>query len=298
MPSPRRRALFALVGTGALFVREARRTASIADPMQRAAAVRRKVAVATWTAPTEGKLMTRIVVDAAPLQEYVARRRSEGAKGLTLMHVLGAAAARAAAEQPAANSRVRGGRIVPFEDVSVGFAVDIGLGTDLAPCKVSGADRLTPEQIATQVWEGVRALRSGTDEGFTTSTKVAAVVPTFLMRPMLLATSYLLGGWGLPVLGQQGNPLGSVFISNVAPLGVEEVFLAPVPFARTPVYISLGTVTERAVVRDGKVVAVPQFTLCLTGDHRLVDGVQCAMFFDALTRRLADPDGLDKIPSS
>ena len=46
--------------------------------------------------------MTRIVVDAAPLQEYVARRRADGAKGLTLMHVVGAAAGRAAAEQPQA----------------------------------------------------------------------------------------------------------------------------------------------------------------------------------------------------
>jgi pyruvate dehydrogenase E2 component (dihydrolipoamide acetyltransferase) len=83
-----------------------------------------------------------------------------------------------------------------------------------------------------------------------------------------------------------------VFISNVAPLGVEEVFLAPLPFARTPVYISLGVVTDRPVVRDGVVQVVPQFTLCLTGDHRLVDGVQCAVYFDALKRYLADPETL------
>jgi pyruvate dehydrogenase E2 component (dihydrolipoamide acetyltransferase) len=112
------------------------------------------------------------------------------------------------------------------------------------------------------------------------------------MRPMMMVTSTWLGGLGRPLLGQQGNPLGSIFISNVAPLGVEEVFLAPLPFARTPVYISLGTVTDRAVVRDGAVVVVPQFTLCLTGDHRLVDGVQCAIYFDALKRLLADPEQL------
>ncbi len=237
--------------------------------------------------------MTRIVVDAAPLQEYVARRRAEGAKGLTLMHVLGAAAGRAAAEQPQANARVRGGRVVPFKDVSVGFAVDIGQGTDLAPCRVEHADVLSPAEIANEVWRGVKALRDGTDPGFNTSTKVAAFMPAPLMRPMMLVTSYLLGGWGVPVLGQKGNPLGSVFISNVAPLNVEEVFLAPVPFARTPVYISMGIVTDRPVVRDGVVAIVPQFTLCLTGDHRLVDGVQCAMFFEALKARLRDPDSLD-----
>ncbi|MCW2501616.1 MAG: 2-oxo acid dehydrogenase acyltransferase [Frankiales bacterium] len=292
MPSPRRAALLAAVGTAGLVVREARRAAAIRDPAARAQAVRRKVAVATWSPATEGRLMTRLVIDAAPVQAYVASRRAAGAKGLTIMHVVGAAAARAMRAVPEANTRVRAGRIVPFEDVSVGFAVDIGQGTDLAPCKVGGADRLTPAQIATEVWKGVAALRAGTDPGFNTSTTVAAYLPTALMRPMMRATSTLLGGWGLPVLGQQGNPLGSVFISNVAPLGIEEVFLAPVPFARTPVYLSLGVVTDRPVVRDGAVTAVPQFTLCLTGDHRLVDGVQCALYFDALKRLLADPDQL------
>jgi pyruvate/2-oxoglutarate dehydrogenase complex dihydrolipoamide acyltransferase (E2) component len=47
------------------------------------------------------------------------------------------------------------------------------------------------------------------------------------------------------------------------------------------------------VVRDGAIVAVPQFTLCLTGDHRLVDGVQCAFFFEALKRHLVNPELLD-----
>lgn len=290
MPSPTRSALLAALALGGLVAREARRNAAIEDPAARAQAVRRKVAVATWSAPTEGRLMTRLVIDAAPVQAYVDSRRAAGAKGLTIMHVVGAAAAQAVRAVPAANARVLGSRIVPFDEISVGFAVDIGQGTDLAPCKVGRADTLTPAEIATEVWTGVKALRAGAHDGFNTSTRVAAYTPGVLMKPMMRATSLLLGGLGVPVLGQPGNPLGSVFISNVAPLGVEEVFLAPLPFARTPVYISLGVVTDRPVVREGSLVVVPQFTLCLTGDHRLVDGVQCAIYFDALKRLLADPE--------
>ncbi|HUR50529.1 MAG TPA: 2-oxo acid dehydrogenase subunit E2 [Mycobacteriales bacterium] len=290
MPNPRRTAVLASLALGGLVAREARRTAAIADPAERAQAVRRKLAVATWRAPSEGRLLTRLPIDAGPVQAYVDSRRAAGAKGLTIMHVVGAAAARALNSIPAANARVLGSRIVPMDDVSVGFAVDIGQGTDLAPCKVAGADRLTPAEIANEVWAGVAALRSGSDKGFNTSTRVAACVPGVLMKPLAMATSVVLGGLGLPLLGQQGNPLGSVFVSNLAPLGVEEAFLAAVPFARTPVYISLGVVTDRPVVRDGAVAVVPQFTLCLTGDHRLVDGVQCAIFLDALKRFLADPE--------
>ena len=292
MTTRRRVALLTSLAAGTLVAREAQRNAAHPDPGARTAAVRRKVAVATWAAPTEGRLMTRIVIDADPVLDYVARRRAEGAKGLTPMHVLGAAAGRALRVVPEANARVRAGRAVPFDDAAVGFAVDIGQGTDLAPVKVVGADVMTPAQIATQVWAGVKALRDGTDPGFSRSTRAAAVMPALAMKPLMKVSDLILGALGLPLLGQDGNPLGAVFISNVAPLGVEEVFLAPVPFARASVYISLGTITERAVVRDGQVVAVRQFTLCLTGDHRLVDGVQCAFFFDALVGLLKDPERL------
>jgi len=264
--------------------------AATADP----AATRRKVAIATWRPSREGRLMTRLVVDADPVLDYVAARRAEGAKGLTSMHVLGAAAARALIDVPTANARVLGGRLVAFDGVAVGFAVDIGRGTDLAPVKVDDAETLTPAQIATEVWRGVKALRAGTDEGFQRSARIAAAVPTALMRPLIAASSLVLGGLGLPLLGQRGHPLGAVFISNVAAFGVEEVFLAPVPFARAHVYISLGVVSERPVVRDGAVVAVRQFTLCMTGDHRIVDGVQCAVYFAAMLDLLAHPERLDR----
>jgi len=265
------------------------RAAGSADPT----AVRRKIAVATWRAPREGRLLTRLVVDADPVLEYVRTRRAAGAKGLTPMHVLGAAAARALTLVPSANARVLAGRLLPFDGVAVGFAVDIGDGTDLAPVKVDHAERCTPAEIATLVWEGVRALREGTDAGFRRSARVAAAVPTLLMRPAVAAASLVVGGLGLPLLGQPGHPLGSVFISNLAPLGIEEAYLAPVPFARAHVYLALGAVTERPVVRQGAVVPVRQFTLCLTGDHRIVDGVQCGRYLAALQELLAGPDVLD-----
>lgn len=287
MPSRRAVALSGLVAA----VAGARwRAAGRADPT----AVRRKIAVATWRAPMEGRLLTRLVVDADPLLDYVTERRAAGARGLTVMHVLGAAAARALLVVPEANARVLAGRVVPFDGVAVGFAVDVGRGTDLAPVTVRDADRLTPAALATEVWRGVQAVREGRDEGFRLSTRVAAATPVPLMRPLLALSSLVLGGLGLPMLGQQGHPLGSIFISNVAPLGVEEVFMAPIPFARAHVYIALGTVTERPVVRDGAVVPVRQLTLSLTGDHRIVDGVQCAVYFARLLELLADPAALDE----
>ncbi len=279
-----------LTGLAAVAAAARWRAAAGADPVD----VRRKIAIATWRAPREGRLMSRVEIDADPVLDYVAERRGQGAQGLSVMHVVGAAAARAFDAVPGANSRVLGGHLVPFPDISVGFAVDIGRGTDLAPLKIPAADRLTPAELATEVWHGVRALREGRDAGFRRSGRIAAALPTPPMRPVLAVGSLVLGGLGRPLLGQPGHPLGSVFVSNIAPLGVEEVFMAPIPFSRAHVYIALGATTERPVVRDGAVVPARQFTLCFTGDHRIVDGVQAALYVNRVRELLTQPDVLDR----
>ncbi len=282
----------ALTGLAAAYAAARWRSATWADPAE----VRRKIAVATWRPAKEGRIMARVVVDADPLLDYVEQRRAAGLSGLTVLHVVGAAAARAVSAVPEANSRVFGGRLVPFPDVSVGFAVDVGNGRDLAPLKVSQADRLTPAGIATELRRGVRALRQGDHPGWQVSTRIAAAVPAPLMRPLLGVSSLVLGGLGLPLLGQPGHPLGTVFISNVGSFGLDEVFMAPVPFARAHLYLALGSVSERPAVRNGQVVAVRQLTLSLTGDHRIVDGAQAAAYIDRLRSLLAEPDVLDVPP--
>lgn len=286
-----RAAAVALAGAGAGvagagFAGRARwRAAAHADP----GATRRTVAVATWRAPREGRIMTRLVVDAAPVEAYVANQRAQGHR-LTVMHVVGAAAGRGLRAVPEMNARVLAGRAVRHGDVAVGFAVDVD-GRDLAPVKIPRADELSPVEIAAQVWRGVEALRSGQDPG-RRSSRIAAALPVALVRPLLAGSSLVLGGLSVPLLWQQGSPLGAALISNVAPLGMEEAFLAPVPFARSALYIALGTTSERPVVRGGQVVVARQFTLSVTGDHRLVDGVHCGRFFDVLLAALADPQAL------
>jgi pyruvate dehydrogenase E2 component (dihydrolipoamide acetyltransferase) len=50
--------------------------------------------------------------------------------------------------------------------------------------------------------------------------------------------------------------------------------------------LSIGRVAERAVVRDGEIVARPTGTIAVTFDHRVVDGARAAEFGLAVIRRL------------
>ena len=56
--------------------------------------------------------------------------------------------------------------------------------------------------------------------------------------------------------------------------------------------LSIGRIAPRPVVRDGQVVIRPMGTVCVTFDHRVVDGARAAEFGLAVIRRLEDPSAL------
>ena len=98
---------------------------------------------------------------------------------------------------------------------------------------------------------------------------------------------------GRPAFGQPGFPLGTAFVSNVGTVGLDEAFLAPLPFARTPVYLAVGAIRERALVVDGEIVVRPTTVLVATADHRLGDGSHAGEMVAGMKRLIADPTLMD-----
>ncbi len=81
---------------------------------------------------------------------------------------------------------------------------------------------------------------------------------------------------------------GSTFtISNMGMLGVESF----TPIINWPecAILGVGRVAERAVVRDGQIVARPTLWLSLTFDHRIVDGAPAARFLSRVRQLLESP---------
>lgn len=68
---------------------------------------------------------------------------------------------------------------------------------------------------------------------------------------------------------------GAAVVSSPAKYGVDAIGATWV----WPVGVSFGLVKQRAVVRDGQVVARPTFTLTLSFDRRMMAGAQAARFF-------------------
>ena len=260
---------------------------------RRRPSVRRKLAVATWRAPKEGRLHARMAVDATAVLDYCARQRAATGVPVTPAAVVGVAFQRAVEQVPAFHNRVVFGRIVPFPAYDVAFAVDIEGGDDLAPTKVRDADTKSVVDVARELAAGAERLRARADRDFQTTNGIARLVPWFLLRPMLSLASVLNGGIGVRAFGQPAHPLGSLFITNIGSFGLDEGYVAPVPLARVPLYICVGAVSDAPMAVDGQVVVRPQIVLTATADHRLVDGAHAAKLARFVRGALADPDSLD-----
>ena len=256
--------------------------------------VRRKIAVATWRAPREGRLHARMAVDATAVLDYCRRRRAESGVQVTPGLVVGMAFARGVLEVPAFLNRVVFGRIVPFATQDVAFAVDIGEGDDLAPTKVRNADTKTVVEVGRELEAGAARLRARQDSDYETTSGIARAVPWFALRPMLAAASVLNGGIGVRAFGQPAHPLGSLFVTNIGSFGLDEGYVAPVPLARVPLYVCVGAVSDAPMAVDGQVVVRPQVVMTATADHRLVDGAHAAKLARCVRRALATPELLDE----
>lgn len=254
---------------------------------------RRRIAVATWRASTDGRIYARSSIDATALLAYADQTRASTDVDVTVTHVVGAALGRVLRNVPEVRARVVFGRIVPFPTCDVGFAVNIADGGDLAPHKVEAADTKSPVDIARELTAGVDMLRAGRGGDHRRSSAIVRRLLTVALRPGMWLAGVLVGGLGVSAFGQPRWPLGAAFVSNVGSLGLDEAYLAPVPFARAPLYVAIGAIRDTPAVVDGDVVVRPCFSLVATADHRLIDGAHAGRIATTLRELLADPHQLD-----
>lgn len=80
---------------------------------------------------------------------------------------------------------------------------------------------------------------------------------------------------------------GSFTISNLGMFEVDS-FTAIVNPPETCI-LAVGSIAQRPVVKDGQIVARPMMNLCLSYDHRIIDGAPAARFLQCVKHYLENP---------
>jgi pyruvate/2-oxoglutarate dehydrogenase complex dihydrolipoamide acyltransferase (E2) component len=234
----------------------------------------RKLAVHTWSPPRDPSTYALVDVRMDAALAYCERLRRETGVHVTVTHLTVHGVALALKQFPQMNGIVARGRIMLRDSVDIFMQVATSGGTELSGFKVTNADQKTPLEIARAADERVARIRARRDQQVERTKSVLDRVPARLLGPMMRAISYLIYDRDLDLsrFGVVKDEFGTAMVSNVGVFGIRAAFGPIVPFSRTPMVVLMGAVEDRVVAENGRPVVRPMMTLCVTLDHRFMDG--------------------------
>jgi len=190
------------------------------------------------------------------------------------------ACALALRRHPWMHSMIRGRKVVEPANVEIGISV--ASKESVTPVVViSDPDKKSLVEIGQELRERSRGARKWQEDSINTMRRYGRFIPAALRT--LMARLFMRSQRA------RRHLVGTFQITSVAGRGIE--IAAPFVLTSTTL-LSLGHITERAVVVDGKVEAKLCVYIAILPDHRLVDGGRAWEFLSDVRALLEEPSSL------
>jgi pyruvate/2-oxoglutarate dehydrogenase complex dihydrolipoamide acyltransferase (E2) component len=263
----------------------------------------RKIALGTWRTTYDPSVYGSLTLRMDRALEYIEAFRAATGRRLTVTHLMARAAAAVFERVPDANALLRFGRIYRRRRIGVFFQVatqDPETGKiDLSGAKIDQPQEKTLVEICDELQTRFEATRKDKDKDLAKSRNLFKRLPVPAIPALLELTSFASYTLNLDLrwAGIPRDAFGSVMITNVGALGLEEAYVPLVPYSRVPLLIAMGAVKDAPVIDNGEVVVAKTMKLCATFDHRLLDGAHAAAMARTMRAWIEDPFGhFDPIP--
>lgn len=269
----------------------------------------RKLALGTWSMPSSPAAYGMLDLDCEAALAWCARAREASGEKVTLTHLVGKAVAVAIASAPETNGFASFGRLMLRDTVDVFFQVaffdrDAGAAekgerearkdANLAGAKVARADAKSVVDVARELRERAHAIRTRERDATVRATKMMGGMPGPL-RSMVARFGAFLSfdlGWNLSRIGIPFDPFGSCMVTNVGVFGIEMAWAPLIPYARTPICVTLGAIRTAPTVVGDAIVPRKRVSLGVVFDHRVMDGYHAGVMTRRFQEIFADPDGV------
>jgi pyruvate dehydrogenase E2 component (dihydrolipoamide acetyltransferase) len=255
----------------------------------------RKIALGTWRTTYDPSVYGSLTLRMDAALAYIDAFRVATGRRLTLTHLMARAAAAVFEEVPDANALLRFGRIYRRRKIGVFFQVamqDPETGKiDLSGAKLDEPQTKTLVEICDELQGRFERVRKNSDQDLAKSRNLFKRLPVRAIPALLELTSFASYTLNLDLAwaGIPRDAFGSVMITNVGALGLEEAFVPLVPYSRVPLLIAMGAVRDTPVVEAGQIVIRKTMQLCATFDHRLLDGAHAAAMARTMRAWIEDP---------
>jgi pyruvate dehydrogenase E2 component (dihydrolipoamide acetyltransferase) len=256
----------------------------------------RRISLHMWRRPRDPTVYGNLDIDMSRALAYLGEANdAQAASGrsarVTVTHLVTKAIAKAVREFPDANAIVSRRWLYRRRTVDVYCQVATDGGSDLSGLKIADADSKSALDIAEEMQARVENVLSHRDRGSERTKSAVARVPHFLLGVVLRFVEFLTYDLFLDLerFGIEFDQFGSAMVSNVGSFGIGHGLAPLVPASRVPIVLLVGEIVERAVVRDGQIMAAPGMNVGCTFDHRLIDGYQAGQMARVVKEALHDP---------
>lgn len=255
----------------------------------------RKMALGTWHTAYDPSVYGSLTLRMERAEAYLDRFRRATGKRVTFSHMMAKAAGAALQAMPDANAILRLGSIYLRDRIGVFFQVVLE-DPITGEIDLSGATIFEPEQktllaIVDEFQERTARVRGGSDRK-DAARNIFRRAPSFAIGPILDAVGFF--GYTLNLdlekLGVPNDAFGSIMITNIGTLGLEEAYPPLVPYSRVPIVMAMGAIHDAPVVENGAVVPGRVMKVCATFDHRVLDGAHAAIMVRTLRSWMEDPE--------
>lgn len=255
----------------------------------------RRVALSSWKTVGDPSVYGSLTLHVDKALAYLEEFREVTGLRLTMTHLVGKALAGVIEEMPDANAVLRWGKIYLREDINLFFHVAMrdpdNEEIDLSGTVIQHTNRKSLAEIVQELNQNVSKVRKSEDEELRRSRNLVQKLPQWMIRPFLNLTSFLVYGLNLNMrwAGLPDDPFGSVALTNIGALGLEEGYVPLVPYTRIPLFVAMGAVHQGPIVENGELKVGHVLKLMATFDHRILDGSHAAIMAKVLKRYFEDP---------
>ena len=234
----------------------------------------RKIAIASWRHPRNPNTYAMLDLPVEAAMQFLERYDSE--TPLTLTHFVTKITAHCLEKYPELNHILRMGNLYKRKqiDIFITTLLKTEKGKDLSGFVIRNVDRKSIAEVASETKVRADDLRYNRDEENLKVQKIVNRLPSYILRPLLRIQEFLQFALNLsiPGLGMPKDRFGSVMITNIGALGIENAFIPLSPYSRSPLLIGIGKPRKIPVVVNDAVVAADSAIITFTFDHRYADG--------------------------
>ena len=242
-------------------------------------------------------------LDIAAAEKYIREKREQGLAGFGMLHIFIAAYVRTVSQRPWINRFVAGHRIYARRKIEISLAVKKEMSSDSEESTIKMV--FEPTDTAVDVYNKLAASvedyrrEGGSEDNKTLKT---ANMLTKMPRPILRVAMRFIKwldyhGW-LPQSLLDASPFhASLFISNLASLGIPPVYHHLYNFGNIPVFVTFGAKRkELELDADGSVKEKRVIDFTVVTDERICDGFYYARAFKMFKQFMRKPEVLDLPP--